>query len=126
MINYDALLQVIQFYYWKASELMASIKNYVNDIEYTEHYLLDKVNGLELVLPCGHQLAEKFLGSMSCDEETLPFSWVAFKLSVSRWEEYMFSLYKELLMLIPHWVFHQSIFLAPTSEQLSFNQSSGL
>ncbi|KAL0917166.1 hypothetical protein M5K25_012213 [Dendrobium thyrsiflorum] len=118
-------LQVVQFCHLKLSDLIASRKKQDGDAESTEPHLLDKVNGLELVLPCDHQLAEKVLGSMSCDDEALSFSWVAFKLAVTRWEEYMFSLYKDLLMLIPHWVFHQTIFLAPTTEQLSCNQFPG-
>lgn len=124
-LNSLHVLQVIQFYHLKASELMASTRKQVDDTESTEPYLLDKVNGLELVLPCDHQLAEKIMGSTSCDDGNFPFSWVCFKLAVTRWEEYMFSLYKELLILTPHWVFHQTIFLAPASEQLSCNHFSG-
>ncbi|XP_020573304.1 uncharacterized protein LOC110019807 isoform X2 [Phalaenopsis equestris] len=124
-VNSLHALQVVQFYHLKASELISSRRKQVDGTESTESHLANKMNDTEvLVLLFDHQLAEKILGYMSSDE-ILSFSWVSLKLALTRWEEYMFSLYEELLMLIPHWVFHQTLFLAPTAEQSSCSQNSG-
>ncbi|KAK8951075.1 hypothetical protein KSP39_PZI003105 [Platanthera zijinensis] len=110
-------LQAIQFYYLKASEMLAFGRNQGSAAESEEIHLLKKMNGSELVLPCDHLLAEKVLGSfMYCEYETMPFSWDDFSMAVIRWEEYMYSLYEQLVMLVPHWVTHQTIFLVHTSD----------
>ncbi|KAK8966994.1 hypothetical protein KSP40_PGU010055 [Platanthera guangdongensis] len=110
-------LQAIQFYYLKASEMLALGRKQGSAAESEGIHLLKKMNGSELVLPCDHLLAEKVLGSfMYCEHETMPFSWDEFSMAVIRWEEYMCSLYEQLVMLVPHWVTHQTIFLVHTSD----------
>lgn len=109
-------LQAVQFYYLKASEMMASGRKQGSVAESEEIHLLKNMTGSELVLPCDHQLAEKVIGpSMSCEDETVPFSWDDFSMAVIRWEEYMCSLYEQLVMLVPHWVTHRTIFLVHTA-----------
>ncbi|PKA65656.1 hypothetical protein AXF42_Ash013070 [Apostasia shenzhenica] len=109
-------LQVVQFYHLKASEFLASGKH-------SEPYTLDnEMNGMELVLPCDHQFAGRVLGDFHDDDDGDDDDgdgiWGHLALAVSRWEEHMGSLSKELLMLIPQWVTHQTVFRPPTHEKL--------
>ncbi|KAG0470014.1 hypothetical protein HPP92_016714 [Vanilla planifolia] len=115
-VNSLHALQVLLFYHLKAHELMASREKNGCEKESTKLALLDAKDVFELKLPCDHQLAERILCCLPYVAVTWHFCWDDFVLAVSKWEEYMSSLHEELLMLIPQWVDHQTIFNVGTLE----------
>ncbi|KAF3432058.1 hypothetical protein FNV43_RR26797 [Rhamnella rubrinervis] len=110
-VNILHALQVVQHYWWKASELQAEeIK--IESIKVVE--LLqpqrDRISSLKpLFLKDRHQ-AEKVFSSVACESKQEFFDWSGFAASIPMWEDYVFRLRKELLTSLQHWKEQESIF----------------
>ncbi|XP_077236198.1 2-oxoglutarate (2OG) and Fe(II)-dependent oxygenase superfamily protein isoform X2 [Tasmannia lanceolata] len=109
-------LQVVQFYYWKASE-MQEIKcgtETGNRVRLAQP-LPEERSGLNFFISSNHQLAETVLGHE--DDIQPPFDWTNFSAAVTMWERHCCRLERELLISIPQWKLHQTIFSVALADQ---------
>ncbi|XP_020104830.1 uncharacterized protein LOC109721542 isoform X5 [Ananas comosus] len=121
-INSLHALQVLQFYYWKASELAAARSEAIENSESPQlSFRFRTSTDMEICLPCDRELAENTLGC-SCYEEAKVFTDSNdLSLAVVAWENYSCKLRRDLLSLMPHWLPNQSIFFADPSELRMYN-----
>ncbi|XP_019054962.1 PREDICTED: uncharacterized protein LOC104607266 isoform X2 [Nelumbo nucifera] len=108
-------LQVLQFYSWKASEYQeATVGRGSGNVVSLSQLQLKKNNSLKPI-PLGDiQIARTVFGSVSCDEaRQSSFHWAGFTAALEAWESYSRKLRQELLMSLPFWRTHQSIFSVP-------------
>ncbi|WOL14192.1 hypothetical protein Cni_G22972 [Canna indica] len=106
-VNSLHALQVVQFCYWKASELATA-----KEVHYERSArlsILKRTSNSENSVPCNYRLAAEVLGGISDDDIELPFSWDDLILGNARWEEYMSKLSENLSILIPHWLSNQTL-----------------
>lgn len=121
-INSLHALQVAQFYYWKSEELVTSRIEADNCTRLKDQLMLTNKSGLKLDLPCHHQLAKAVLGLTSEGDSNLSFDWNDFIQAVAKWEEYSYSLHKDLLNLIPFWLSHHAMFITVPAELQKCNK----
>lgn len=100
------LSQVLQFCFWKASELLAKERE-VHHEGSAKPNILKRTNNLEVLAPCNYEVAMEIFGGISNDDTTLPFSWDDLVFGITRWEEYVSELRKKLLNLFPLWLSDQ-------------------
>ncbi|KAL2541368.1 2-oxoglutarate (2OG) and Fe(II)-dependent oxygenase superfamily protein [Abeliophyllum distichum] len=114
-VNILHAVQMVQFWHWKASELKTTeVKALSTDviIPLSKTQQL-KINSQKLVLLKDPQLAETFFGGVTGRnnlQQLFDLDWVSFSDGVSEWEAYTSKLQKEMLMSLPYWISHQSIF----------------
>ncbi|KAA8529875.1 hypothetical protein F0562_034521 [Nyssa sinensis] len=114
-INILHVLQVVQFYCWKASELQTSEneERRKNVVQLSQSQW-EKINDLKLMFLKDKQLAETVFSHLTCDKPRQhSFDWVSFSAAVTAWEAYTCKLHKDLLTSLPHWRSHQFIFSVP-------------
>ncbi|KAI3467956.1 hypothetical protein Pfo_024619 [Paulownia fortunei] len=110
-VNILHALQVVQFYYWKASELeTAELKGSSINVILLSELQRQKINGLKVVLLKDLQLADTLLGHTTGKSLHRSFDRFRFSAVLCEWEAYTFKLQKEMVMSFPYWKTHQSIF----------------
>ncbi|XP_057495897.1 uncharacterized protein LOC130780901 isoform X1 [Actinidia eriantha] len=116
-VNILHVLQVVQFYSWKASELQKSEhEEKINVLPLTQSQR-EELNRLKRAFLKDEQLAETLFSSMAVDRcKQNPFNWASFSAAVTAWEAYCDKLGKEMLISLTHWRTHQSIFSVPSSD----------
>ncbi|KAF8389678.1 hypothetical protein HHK36_024197 [Tetracentron sinense] len=114
-VNSLHALQVLQFYFWKATQLQATkVETATGNVVRLSESLREKINSLKSMLLNDHQLAETVFSHMSCDPFRQPtFDWADFSAAVAAWEDYTCKLHKEMLLSLSYWRSHQSIFSVP-------------
>ncbi|XP_059655290.1 uncharacterized protein LOC132302439 isoform X2 [Cornus florida] len=115
-INILHVLQVVQFYCWKASDLQKSEKGRKrrNVVQLSESQR-EKINSLRLTFLKDKQLAETIFSPMTDDmHRQHSFDWASFSAAVTAWEAYTTKLHKELVASLSYWRSHQSIFCVPS------------
>ncbi|KAL9861460.1 putative prolyl 3-hydroxylase [Arabidopsis thaliana] len=105
-------LQVVQFYHWKASELVTS--NVENDtleeVKAMSHSQLETINALKSVFLLDENLVATTFGySCSGEDRKDSLDLTGIALAVTSWEEYSCKLLKELLSSLPQWKTYQTI-----------------
>ncbi|XP_058078295.1 uncharacterized protein LOC131226685 isoform X2 [Magnolia sinica] len=107
-VNSLHALQVVQFYYWRASELQEMKgRRETNDAV----KLIQPSSRKGFMSTGNYQLAEMIIGHSSCNDDKRPtFDWVDFAAAIAIWEDYVHRLCRELMISIPYWKTHQSIF----------------
>ncbi|KAL0341426.1 UNVERIFIED_CONTAM: hypothetical protein Sradi_4659400, partial [Sesamum radiatum] len=112
-VNILHALQVVQFYYWKGLQLEpAELKGPSINILPLSELQRQKISCLKALLLKDVQLAETLLGQTTGKSSQRSFDRRAFSAVVSEWEAYTFRLLKEMVMSLPCWRAHQSIFTA--------------
>ncbi|KAL8229893.1 hypothetical protein R6Q57_014793 [Mikania cordata] len=107
------LLQVVQFYHWKAPELkqsevkMAHIK--VVPISTSQQ---DNIKLLKLQLLKDQHLVETIFPNKNQGEH----DWVSFFSMVNLWESYTSKLWRNMVASLPNWIANQSIFIDQSVE----------
>lgn len=114
-VNILHVLQVVQFYSWKASKLQTSkvereTENLVVKLSESQR---EKINSLRTTFLNDQQLAETVLGTSCGESRQHSFQWVSFSAAVGAWEDYTRELRKELVLSLPYWINHQAIFSVP-------------
>lgn len=114
-VNILHVLQVVQFYSWKASKLQTSkvereTENLVVKLSESQR---EKINSLRTTFLNDQQLAETVLGTSCGESRQHSFQWVSFCAAVGAWEDYTRELRKELVLSLPYWINHQAIFSVP-------------
>lgn len=114
-VNILHVLQVVQFYSWKASKLQTSkvereTENLVVKLSESQR---EKINSLRTTFLNDQQLAETVLGTSCGESRQHSFQWVSFSAAVGAWEDYTRELRKELVLSLPYWRTHQAIFSVP-------------
>ncbi|WJZ80617.1 hypothetical protein VitviT2T_000523 [Vitis vinifera] len=114
-VNILHVLQVVQFYSWKASKLQTSkvereTENLVVKLSESQR---EKINNLRTTFLNDQQLAETVLGTSCGESRQHSFQWVSFSAAVGAWEDYTRELRKELVLSLPYWRTHQAIFSVP-------------
>ncbi|XP_034690486.1 uncharacterized protein LOC117918058 isoform X2 [Vitis riparia] len=114
-VNILHVLQVVQFYSWKASKLQTSkvereTENLVVKLSESQR---EKINSLRTTFLNDQQLAETVLGTSCGESRQHSFQWVSFSAAVGAWEVYTRELRKELVLSLPYWINHQAIFSVP-------------
>lgn len=114
-VNILHVLQVVQFYSWKASKLQTSkvereTENLVVKLSESQR---EKINSLRTTFLNDQQLAETVLGKSCGESRQHSFQWVSFSAAVGAWEDYTRELRKELVLSLPYWINHQAIFSVP-------------
>ncbi|KAL7132244.1 hypothetical protein ABFS83_12G058700 [Erythranthe nasuta] len=105
-VNVLHALQVVQFYQWKTDDLKkASI-----DIVPLSESKRKKMNCMKVLLVKDLRLAESIFGDISGKCSKMTFDEFRFSDVVYEWEAYSFRLLEEMVMSLPHWRTHQSIF----------------
>ncbi|KAL6596302.1 hypothetical protein ACP70R_047666 [Stipagrostis hirtigluma subsp. patula] len=107
-------LQVLQFYYWKASELAARREQTAIGSRTVSHPIIQHSRGTELPLPCNYTLARTIFGSYNNAE--FAFEWNDFQLAVAMWENYSEELKRKLTTFLPYWLSNETIFVVDPSE----------
>lgn len=107
-IFYFFVQQVVQFHYWKASEFETA--EHIHIVPLSE-FQLEKIIRLRAVLLKDLQLAEILVGRINSQRrfDRLRYS---FSAVVCEWEAYTLKLRNELVMSLPYWRAHHSIFSA--------------
>ncbi|KAH6764978.1 2-oxoglutarate and oxygenase superfamily protein [Perilla frutescens var. hirtella] len=106
-------LQVVQFYCWKVLESEKVKRSGPSiDVVSLSELQREKISCLKAVLLKDLRLAETIVGRADCRSLLRPFDFdrLSFCSLVSDWEAYTFKLRNELVMSLPYWRTHQSIF----------------
>lgn len=75
------------------------------------------INRLKCLFVKDPQAAETLFGYQTpLNDKQHEFDWASFSAAVSEWEAYTCRLHKELLLSLPYWRTHQSIFCCPHGE----------
>ncbi|KAL0402753.1 UNVERIFIED_CONTAM: hypothetical protein Sradi_1916100 [Sesamum radiatum] len=105
--------QVVQFYNWKGLQLEpAELKGPLINVIPLSELQRQKIRCQKALLLKDVQLAETLLGQTTGRSSQRSFDRRAFSAVVSEWEAYTFRLLKEMVMSLPCWRAHQSIFTA--------------
>ncbi|XP_028073902.1 uncharacterized protein LOC114276316 isoform X7 [Camellia sinensis] len=112
-VNILHVLQAVQFYCWKSSELQTfEHEKKINMLPLSQSQR-EEVNRLKCAFLKDEQLAETlFRTCEKCEQHR--FNWAGFSAAVAAWEAYCNTLGKEMLMSLPYWKTHQSIFCVPS------------
>lgn len=103
------LLQVVQFYYWKAPQLQVSefttkpIK--VVPVSTSQQ---ENIGLLKLALVKDEHLVETIFKCGTC--ESVEHDWVSFSSSIDLWEAYTSKLWHNMVLSLPNWIVNQSIY----------------
>ncbi|CAA7058236.1 unnamed protein product [Microthlaspi erraticum] len=98
-------LQVVQFYHWKASELVEE-EDTVKEVEAMSQHQLETINALKSVFLPDESLVTTIFG-YSCSNEDQKDSLDS--TDISTWEEYTCKLLNELLSSLPQWKTYQTL-----------------
>lgn len=111
-------LQVVQFYYWKASELASRRKQTTVRSETVcyPNIQVQQSSGTELPLPCNHGLAQTIFGSYNNAEPEFALEWNDFVLTVGMWENYSEELKRKLSTFLPYWLSSETISVVDSSK----------
>ncbi|KDP38171.1 hypothetical protein JCGZ_04814 [Jatropha curcas] len=111
-VNILHLLQVVQFYYWKASELLSSgLEVEPGEVIQVSQSQQEKINILKSLVQKDHQLPEMVFGCVSFFKNLKhSFDWEKFSAAIASWEDYTCRLHKDLLMSLPYWRTQQIIY----------------
>ncbi|KAJ4825225.1 hypothetical protein Tsubulata_022366 [Turnera subulata] len=107
-VNSLHALQVVQFYCWKASELLNSKYDVeTSKVVHLSQSQLLRIDSLKSLMMENKELAEMVLSCSSCAENGQNiFDWISFSTSIAAFEAYIGNLYKELQMSLPDWRKH--------------------
>ncbi|KAG6481863.1 uncharacterized protein LOC122015347 isoform X1 [Zingiber officinale] len=103
-------LQVLQFCYWRASEL-AKGREEGHRQGSARPAILKRTSNLKLSLPHDDKLAVEVLGGPSCNCIKLQFKWEDLVLGIAKWEEYVSQLHRNMLVCIPSWLSNHTLSL---------------
>ncbi|XP_021641298.2 uncharacterized protein LOC110636073 isoform X3 [Hevea brasiliensis] len=107
------LLQVVQFYCWKASELLISCFETCKVIQLSQSQK-ENIIALKSFVLRDHQLVEMVFSCVSnrqkCQDS---FDWAKFSAAISAWEDYTHKLHEELLLSLPYWRTERIIYSVP-------------
>ncbi|KAL7000748.1 procollagen-proline 3-dioxygenase [Sarracenia purpurea var. burkii] len=110
-VNVLHVLQVVQFYSWKASELQMTEHGRKIKVVPLSQSQREEVNNLKRAALKDEQLAETLFGITTGDNcNRHSFNWDHFSAAVTEWEAYCEKASKQLLLSLPYWRTHQSIF----------------
>ncbi|KAF6144572.1 hypothetical protein GIB67_006064 [Kingdonia uniflora] len=111
-VNCLHALQVVQFYWWKASELQTgNIATEAKNIIRLSVSLLENNNRLEEKLLGDHQLSEAVFHNVSRHKNVqCSFVWDDFSAAIAAWKDYTLRLRVELFASLANWRKHQSVF----------------
>lgn len=109
------LKQAVQFYCWKASELQTSGHEKRINVVPLSPSQREEVNRLKHVFLKDERVPDKLFSSATGNERSQqPFNWAHVSAAVTAWEAYSNKLVKEMLLSLPYWKTHQSIFSVPS------------
>lgn len=109
------LKQAVQFYCWKASELQTSGHEKRINVVPLSPSQREEVNRLKHVFLKDERVPDKLFSSATGNEcSQQPFNWAHVSAAVTAWEAYSNKLVKEMLLSLPYWKTHQSIFSVPS------------
>nr|GME07660.1 prolyl 3-hydroxylase 1 isoform X1 [Ipomoea batatas] len=112
--NVTHALQVVLFYCWKFLDLKTELKAVSAKVAPTSETQRAHINRLKCLFVKDPREAETLFGyQTTVNEKQYKFDWASFSAAVSEWEAYTCRLHKELLLSLPHWRTHQSIFFCP-------------
>ncbi|KAL6187583.1 hypothetical protein ACLB2K_038981 [Fragaria x ananassa] len=105
-LNILHALQVVQFYCWKASDLKSTeVENIIKVVPLLPSQR-EKSLCLKSISLKDLHLAESIF-SAECAKHS---NWAHLTVAVAMWADYAHRLHKELVMCLPHWKTHHSIF----------------
>ncbi|XP_071735743.1 uncharacterized protein [Rutidosis leptorrhynchoides] len=108
------LLQVVQFYQWKATtSQMAESKKVSFKVVPISASQQDNIRCLKLELIKDQNLAEILFGYGTCGE-SLEHDWAYFSSIVDLWEAYTSKLWHNMVLNLPIWIANQSLFYEPS------------
>ncbi|KAL7181070.1 hypothetical protein ACSBR1_040018 [Camellia fascicularis] len=114
-VNILHVLQAVQFYCWKASELQTFEREKKINMLPLSQSQREEVDRLKCAFLKDEQLAEILFSCTTRDNcEQHRFNWAGFSAAVAAWDAYCNKLGKEMLMSLPYWKTHQSIFCVPS------------
>ncbi|KAI8537948.1 hypothetical protein RHMOL_Rhmol09G0063200 [Rhododendron molle] len=114
-VNVLHVLQAVQFYCWKASELQTSGHEKRINVVPLSPSEREEVNRLKHVFLKDERVPDKLFSSATGNEHSQqPFNWAHVSAAVTAWEAYSNKLVKEMLLSLPYWKTHQSIFSVPS------------
>jgi len=114
-VNILHVLQAVQFYCWKASELQTSPLDKKIRVVPLSPSQKEQVNRLKHMFLKDEGLAGTHFSSTIASEcNQQPFDWSRFSAAATGWEAYCNKLGKEMLLSLPYWKRHQSIFSVPS------------
>ncbi|XP_061994205.1 uncharacterized protein LOC133712130 [Rosa rugosa] len=105
-VNILHALQVVQFYCCKASDLKSTKVEDSNKVVLLLQSQREKSLCLKSLFLKDLHLAESVFSAESAKHP----NWAHLTVAVAMWEHYAHRLHKELVMCLPHWKTHQSIF----------------
>ncbi|XP_042016599.1 uncharacterized protein LOC121764645 isoform X1 [Salvia splendens] len=108
-VNILHALQVVQFYYWKASEFDTDESTDTVYVPLSE-LQQQKITRLRAVLVKDLQLAETLIGRIDSQKPLEERFRSRFSDVVCKWEAYTSKLHNELVMSLPYWVANHFIF----------------
>ncbi|KZV51558.1 hypothetical protein F511_36640 [Dorcoceras hygrometricum] len=115
-VNILHALQVVNFYYWKASESeTAEVKgSSINVIPFSKS-LRQKIDFLKAAALNDLQSAETTFGHLTLGRKNFQqsFDWISFSAMIFEWQTYICNLQKDMLTSLPHWQTYQAIFSLP-------------
>ncbi|KAL9249763.1 hypothetical protein AKJ16_DCAP17301 [Drosera capensis] len=112
-VNILHALQVVQFYFWRESELegFKPKKNIMNLIVPISEAQRARINTLKNLLMKDQQLLEASFSYSDWDRKMRDrFNWVNFSGAVAAWEAYICKLHREMVLSRDRWRSHNSIF----------------
>ncbi|XP_015868023.3 uncharacterized protein LOC107405477 isoform X1 [Ziziphus jujuba] len=110
-VNILHALQVVQHYWWRASELQtARVKMESSRVVELTQLQHARISSLKSLFLRDQHLVEKVFSRVTCKSDQQNFDWADFATSISVWEDYVSQLHKEILMSLPDWKALQSIF----------------
>ncbi|XP_050375239.1 uncharacterized protein LOC126792801 [Argentina anserina] len=105
-VNILHALQVVQFYCWKTSDLkFAQVESTIKVVPLSQSQR-DKSLRLKSESLKDRHLAESVFSSEGAKHS----HWAQLTVAVAMWGDYVHRLHKELVICLPHWNSHQSIF----------------
>ncbi|XP_002527551.2 uncharacterized protein LOC8272312 [Ricinus communis] len=114
-VNILHLLQVVQFYCWKALELLNSdLEVKTGKVIQLSQSQKENMSAMKSIILEDHQLAEMVFSCANCNKDwRRSFNWAKFSAAVTAWEEYRLKLHKELVMSLPYWRIQGFIYSVP-------------
>ncbi|XP_062113238.1 uncharacterized protein LOC133824372 [Humulus lupulus] len=118
-VNILHALQVVQYYYWKASEVEAMKV----EVENSKVVLLSelqqhRISSLKSLFLRDNHLAETVFSRATCGKSVQHgFDWTKFAATIAMWEGYACDSYEGIMRSLPYWRVQQSIF------NVSFNET---
>ncbi|XP_058182758.1 uncharacterized protein LOC131300789 isoform X6 [Rhododendron vialii] len=113
--NIHSVDEAVQFYCWKASELQTSGHEKRINVVPLSPSQREEVNRLKHVFLKDERVPDKlFSSAMGNERSQQPFNWAHVSAAVTAWEAYSNKLVKEMLLSLPYWKTHQSIFSVPS------------